>query len=91
MPSLTIAQREQIKAAQAEANRLGNLAHETPESKAAHAASEAFDVLCEQLGVEEPCAWCEGCSLPFFDGDDFGTDEHGVSSCREGGSCLIKP
>lgn len=84
----TIAEREAIKAKQGEVNRLSNQIHETPLSKALHKASEDLDALCEAAGVAEPCAWCEGCGLPFFDDDKFGTDEHGVSSCYEGGPCL---
>lgn len=53
-----------------------------PVQQQLHALGDARDALDEAFGRGEPAAWCESCGMPLFEGDDFTTDDDGVSGCR---------
>ena len=90
--NLTLQQRMQIKAADAALAQAEKVLRQTPEATAVRAMRDARDALLEKLvDGNEIEAWCESCGLPFFDGDKYGTDEHGASGCLENGPCLVRP
>ena len=51
--------------------------------------AKALNKLHDEHG--EPEHQCEGCGVPFFEGDRYGVDEYGCASCLEDGPCYAPP